>query len=359
MASSGSEDEKILKYQEELENVNRKLTAVRQETERLERCQARLGDKIQRLSHIQERTNSEKRKGVHLSLPLSLLPPHNEGSLARSRTVNEGSRRALLPSSESIGPTFHRTDTRKARKEAMISVVEEDSPDPGQQLDHDDESNRSIDGSYTMTLKGAQRSPPAKMNHLVTSPASGSLRIDQPGLQSPNFMPTSMPEAQRMKKKLEKMQGFMHYVSFIGVLPNSLAFSGLSWPHACEGQEIGRLVDMIIDHRTNGCICINPSLDPMPSYRISKPARSSRPCSIERKFKSGVSNFVALALLGGLDVTKLYEVWKVITKPIWISTYVVEIDRQRVQVAASIVVATLEVEVARMSPRRTTSTKMI
>lgn len=87
MASSGSEDEKILQDKEKLEKLEQEAIALRSQLERLERGKQMLKERIERRSAVPEKPNQAKRLAIHLSPTLSTESgPTAVGTRKRKRT---------------------------------------------------------------------------------------------------------------------------------------------------------------------------------------------------------------------------------------------------------------------------------
>jgi predicted PP-loop superfamily ATPase len=67
MESSASEDEKILRDQEELEQLTRKEEAAASNLERIRRAIKLVKERIERKSAMPERFNQSKRQAIHVS----------------------------------------------------------------------------------------------------------------------------------------------------------------------------------------------------------------------------------------------------------------------------------------------------
>ncbi|KAG8833196.1 hypothetical protein FRC17_011144 [Serendipita sp. 399] len=392
MASSASEDEKIMRDLEELEQLKRKEAGLQDQLERTQKAIKNVEKRLeQKRGQFTERPHQSRRQAVNLSCLNSWRQEEDVtvvGQLTRSHTISgiplsttSSSRTSNVlglsvvsnPESTSAVATNGKAAPPSTVRTKPSTLITDASRTYTAGPHSDDESSRkdsSVDGMEDPPRKMAYKTLVARKyaalqqaSHLatlssVTEDAASAAPQSATGnsLQGPSLLPslsyapTTALDAKMTLERINLVRGFKYALRTSLLLPDSLTATMIEWPALMPPTEVVRLFESLSIPHSGDCRCSPTTITTPTTPDTAGDSRVQTPSACEKLdiVKRAISAFVGAAIIAGFQLGDLQEMWEVIQADRWISRYIVKRDRDLVRLGASVVLERIEKELSKL-----------
>ncbi|KAG8759346.1 hypothetical protein FRC14_006098 [Serendipita sp. 396] len=387
MASSASEDERILRDLEELDQLRRKEAVLREQLERAQKAIKQVEKRVeQKRNQFTERPHQSRRQAVNLSCLSSWRQEDDDGvgsQLTRSRTTSGNIHHSTLSSDapNALGlstdshpePSSNVNPNRKTMPPSTIrtklsTLITDASQTCTAGAHSDDESSRkdsSVDGiqdpprkmayktlvarKYSLQQGGSLRTtlPPVNLSDAENvAPQSASIQTPTgPNLASAlSYVPTTALDAKMTLERISLVRGFNYTLRTSLLQPDTLTATMIEWPALMPSIEMVRMFESLCLPHSEDCRC-----SPTAGDRTLRAVETPTACEKSDLVKRAISAFIGAAIIAGFSLTDLQEMWKGIKADQWINRYIVKRDRDLVRLGATVVLERIEKEMAKLN----------
>ncbi|PVF95091.1 hypothetical protein CPB86DRAFT_788379 [Serendipita vermifera] len=353
MASS-SDDDKVLRDRERLDQLRQKEQSLDQELQRCRKEIQIIEEKLKRKDSVSLRPNHARREGKHFfSERLTMQPQHPNTSLTKSVKHQT----FPLPNPFPINAKPPR---------APLPLPNDDDDDytcaTAGLSDDDSISDRvsSVTVMDTFSVFGSRRGHKAKQSSnsgldSVSRTTSAMKNTIQPFSIPMSAIPSTTKNAKQMRDHIYRVRGFIHLIRILSppsrlsavIQRNSIAIEMIDWPVTMTpGQMIQRLKEMCRVHLPDCPIRPTPQCGRVSSDTSVTACNSTTcvACNATTLVQNDFSSFLYLAFLNGCSLDDLYACWDINERNDWIRRYVKQENQTEVRAAANLFIQILESE---------------